>query len=49
VSTPEEPRKHYDTFDAPDDRADPWRGRSLPLVIGALAVVVLVVILYLIL
>jgi hypothetical protein len=49
VGTPEEPRKQYDTFDAPDDRTDPWRGRSLPLVLGALAVIALVVILYLIL
>lgn len=41
--------RNVDPFEAPDDYADPWRGRRVPILVAAVAVIVLVVVLIILL
>ena len=41
--------RNVDPFDAPDDYADPWRGRRTPILIASAALIVLAVVLWLVL
>ena len=41
--------QNVDPFEAPDDYADPWRGRRVPILLAAVAVIVLVAVLVILL
>lgn len=50
MSEPRDPRtRNVDPFEAPDDYADPWRGRKLPILLAGLGLLALAVILVLVL
>jgi hypothetical protein len=42
------PGRNVDPFDAPDDYADPWRSRRIPMLLAGLVVIVLIVVLWLV-
>jgi hypothetical protein len=49
VNKPPDPReRNVDPFDAPDDYADPWRGRRTPILFVCIGVIVLVGVLWLV-
>jgi hypothetical protein len=41
--------RNVDPFDAPDDYADPWRGRRVPILLAVVSLIVLSVVLILLL
>ena len=50
MTEPREARgRGVDPFDAPEDHSDPWRGRTLPILIAAAAMIVLALVLALLL
>ena len=50
MTEPKEARdRSVDPFNAPEDFSDPWRGRSLPILIVTAVVIILAVVLVLLL